>query len=311
MEETIDLKTLENGAIFDFGLAELEAGQYNQMRLILAADPVALHPFANYLVIEGAEEEEYVIGKEGEFYEIEELKVPSGFQTGIKIVKGFEIVAQGTTALVLDFDAKKSVVRKGNGDFSLKPTIKVLETVENSVSGTVDDGVDFIESASVSAQIYDSEASGTKGEVVVESTAKTTAEGKYKFFLPPDIYNIVVTKAGFLPACKVVEALYYEEEIVDFNLDVNPGETITISGTVSGLATDTDTAYLSIRQLGVDCPLAANVTIEVASDQPVNGGYSITVPAGEYDLVASAGEITHVEKDLSVDTEELDFDFTP
>ena len=57
--ETIDLKTLENGEIFDLGLAELEVGHYNQMRLILAEDPIAPHPFANYVVIEGEQEEDY------------------------------------------------------------------------------------------------------------------------------------------------------------------------------------------------------------------------------------------------------------
>ena len=39
--EVIDLTTLEDGQIMDLGVAELEAGQYNQMRLILAEDAVA------------------------------------------------------------------------------------------------------------------------------------------------------------------------------------------------------------------------------------------------------------------------------
>jgi hypothetical protein len=74
------------------------------MRLILADQPDnssntldASHPYANYLI---DIDDNY-----------KELKVPSGLQTGIKIVKGFAIVASQATELILDFDAAKSVVQ--------------------------------------------------------------------------------------------------------------------------------------------------------------------------------------------------------
>ena len=102
--ETFDLLELQNGVIVNLGLAELEAGQYNQMRLILDEEKPDAHPYANYLVIEGEEGEDPV--------EVE-LKVPSGFQTGIKIVHGFTIFASGSTELILDFDANKSIVQAG------------------------------------------------------------------------------------------------------------------------------------------------------------------------------------------------------
>lgn len=316
MEETIDLKTLENGEIFDFGLAKLEAGQYNQMRLIIDEVKIAPHPFANYLVIEGAQEEEYVIGKPGE-YAIEELKVPGGVETGIKIHK-FEIEEQGTTALVLDFDAKTSVVKNGkSGKWHLKPNIKVLETVQNSIGDNAiagsEGGVD------VSAQIYTPEPVeptdppwDPMDEVTVEGTAESDDEGYYKIFLPLNTYNVVATKDGFIPECLEVQAEFFEDLTdVDFALEAEP-ETITISGVVSGLATDTDTAQLSIRQLDVACVGGAtNVTIEVASDRPVNGDYSITVPAGIYDLVATDGTTTLELEGLNADTTGQNLDFTP
>ena len=316
MEETIDLKTLENGEIFDFGLAKLEAGQYNQMRLIIDEVKIAPHPFANYLVIEGAQEEEYVIGELGE-YAIEELKVSGGVQTGIKIHK-FEIEEQGTTALVLDFDAKTSVVKNGkSGKWHLKPNIKVLETVQNSIGDNAiagsEGGVD------VSAQIYTPEPVeptdppwDPMDEVTVEGTAESDDEGYYKIFLPLNTYNVVATKDGFIPECLEVQAEFFEDLTdVDFALEAEP-ETITISGVVSGLATDTDTAQLSIRQLDVACVGGAtNVTIEVASDRPVNGDYSITVPAGIYDLVATDGTTTLELEGLNADTTGQNLDFTP
>jgi hypothetical protein len=315
--ETIDLKTLENGEIFDLGLAELEVGHYNQMRLILAEDPIAPHPFANYVVIEGEQEEDYIIGELGNYYTIEELKVPSGFQTGIKIVKGFEIVNQGTTALILDFDAKKSVVKAGeSGKWLLKPTIKVLETVENSISGTVvdDDTGTPVPDATVSAQIFDSEAAEVKKEVIVESTTGTTVGGGYKLFLPPDVYNVVVTTDNFLTTCQVVEAFYYEEYLADFRLiSRDTGTDITLNVVVSGLDVG-ESALLSIRQPNVDCVVneseTISATIEVASDHVENGSYSYILPAGTYNLIVYTLDET-IETTGINSTDEIDVGFTP
>ena len=55
----------------------------------------------------------------------QELKIPSGINTGIKIVHGFTISTDQTTELILDFNAEKSVVIADNsGNWLLKPTIK-------------------------------------------------------------------------------------------------------------------------------------------------------------------------------------------
>ena len=52
---------------------------------------------------------------------VHELKVPSGYQSGVKIVKGFTINENGTTEIILDFDAMSSVVEAGNsGQWLLK-----------------------------------------------------------------------------------------------------------------------------------------------------------------------------------------------
>ena len=302
LPQTFDLLELVNGKMADLGMAELAAGHYNQMRLILedkdempeSQDINILgrsHPYFNYLI-------------DADDMEIP-LKVPSGGKTGIKLVNGFDIVASGATiGLILDFDAARSVVQAGkSGNWLLKPTIKVLETVDNSVSGVVDDGSQPIEGALVSAQVHDPDAPDAKDEVIVESTTVTTEEGYYKIFLPPDTYNVVATKEGYLPGCREVDAQYFEEYIAHFSLEA-AAESFTISGTVSGLATDEDTALLSIRLLDVDCGGSANTTIEVGSVIVANGDYSITVPAGTYTLVASAAaETTLVFGDLKGDTE--------
>ena len=90
------------------------------MRLVLgtvADDSLNLdgesHPYANYVVVEGV----------GSF----EVVIPSSLQTGIKIIKGFDIVEGKVTNIVLDFDAKNSINQLGNGDYVMKPTITVIE----------------------------------------------------------------------------------------------------------------------------------------------------------------------------------------
>ena len=282
--KTFDLLTLVNGVRTDLGLAELEAGQYGQMRLILGELPEApetnllgnSHPYANYL-IDSADQEI-------------ELKVPSGYQTGIKIVHGFTIIANGATELILDFDALKSVVQAGkSGKWLLKPTIKVLETVDNSVGGiATTDGVDLdpVEGALVSAQIDDATALDSKNAVSIESATISDIEGTYFMYLVPDTYNIVATKDGYLPGCVQVQAEFFEPYIADFSLTpvVGSGK---ISGLVSGLATAEDSVLLSIRQ-SVDCGTGTEVMIEVGSLNVANDtAFSIALPPDSYQIVVS------------------------
>jgi len=301
-EQTYNLLELANGAIATLGIGELEAGQYGQVRLILGELPQSQetnilgdpHPYANYLV----DSEDST----------RELKVPSGYQSGLKIVKGFSIAVSGATELILDFDAARSVVQAGkSGKYLLKPFIKVLETRENSVVGLVDDGAGPVAGASISAQIYDPGAADPKDHVIVEAATVSSETGGYTLFLVPDIYNIVATKDGYLTACQEVEAQFFQEYVADFTLTAAT-EIITISFNVSGLETEDDAALLSIRQT-MDCG-AGDAAVEVTSVNVTNGSYAITLPVGtSYSVVASAsGHTTQVSGSIEADAE-LDIDF--
>ena len=127
VKDTINLCELTNGVFEELGSIGLDEGHYTQMRLHLSETPEdelnilsQTHPYANYVILEDDT--------------IHELKIPSGFQTGVKIVRGFAINANATTELILDFDAMKSVVEAGNsGKWLLKPTIKVAPiTIKNA-----------------------------------------------------------------------------------------------------------------------------------------------------------------------------------
>ena len=311
LPRTVNLLELRNGVMLDLGIAELEAGHYNQMRLILEdsegspdhQDPqdnniLGLpHPSFNYLI--DANNDDFP------------LKVPSGGNTGIKLVNGFDIVADRANELVIDFDAHRSIVAKGNGSYGLKPTIKVLETVDNSVSGTVVREQDntAVEEATVSAQVYTPPADGLdpKDEVIVESTTTTVSDGTYTLLLPLNTYNIVATAEGYLPQCQVLEAeWYFDNDDADFTLTL-ADEIRSINVEVAGMATEEDTAILSFRQTQ-KCG-EGDVMIEVASMNVTNGVYPISLPAGTYDVVASAVEKT-TQTEAGIDlTTDLNFIF--
>jgi hypothetical protein len=64
------------------------------------------------------------------------LEIPSGMQTGIKLNHPFSIPAGGVVELTLDFDADRSVILTGAGNYQLQPVIRVqATTASGSISG--------------------------------------------------------------------------------------------------------------------------------------------------------------------------------
>jgi hypothetical protein len=298
-QKTFDLLELQNGVIADLGIAELEAGKYNQMRLILGTEPddPEVHNYANYLVIEG---------EAGQPPREVELKVPSGLQTGIKIVHGFTIVADGATEITLDFDANKSIVEAGESEnWLLKPTIKVLETLNNSVSGIVDPP-----GARVSAQLYDANAVPLD-QVTIEGATTSDGNGDFLIYLPPNTYNIVATLPGYFPDCQVVAATPGYQNYTAEAIVLTEAETTgTFTGTVAGV----ESADFSIRQ-PIYCG-SADVMIEVASVSVAGGETSLPIilPPGIYEVVVSSTEAeteTYVEDIEIVTGENIDVVYPP
>lgn len=116
--QTVNLLDWNNGKTLLLGQADIEAGTYTQIRLKIAAAEVVWN---------------------GQSYPME---VPSGAQSGLKLLTKFEIIAGSTYDVVLDFDAERSVVTTGppqnpNG-FKLKPTIRAMAMAfTGSISGRV------------------------------------------------------------------------------------------------------------------------------------------------------------------------------
>ncbi len=296
---TLDLLQLVNGVRENLGQASLATGSYTQMRLIIGSTPdnsinilSQSHPYANYVIDQI---------NPGTTYE---LKIPSGFNSGVKIVNGFTISAEQTTELVLDFDACRSVVEAGNsGNWHLKPTIKVAELQEHSIIlGNVSDSDGALEGALVSLQTFNSSVNDPKDRVVVETSTISDEFGDYTIFIKPGEYNLVAYKQGKQAASSNVtaSARMVLDTGTDFSLvDALTTGSVTGSITIRGAGAEQYTT-ISFRQEEVTVN-ASIEEIEIASINIMNGSsYNLSLPAGTYKVVASSSGYTSVEYSIMV-----------
>lgn len=301
-QATYNLLDLINGTTAPLGVADLPTGTYTQMRLILADTPDDTtnilgdsHPYANYLIT-SADEPEAI-----------ELKVPSGFQTGIKLVHSFEVESGRTVGLVLDFDAGRSVVKAGNsGNWLLKPTIKVMGTVNNAtLAGTVtDEEENPIPGATVSAQVYDADAD----EVAIVASTLTDSEGKYRMYLEPGTFTIVVTADEFSTAYTQVVAAYDTDYTEDFTLTPSLMGLITLDLTLPP-ETPEETATVEFRQSSPYGMIAVK-EVNYSESSIDTAPYTVLLPDGAYDVVATCGDLPAIVTPDVEDGERIAIDFT-
>jgi hypothetical protein len=223
----INLLNLTNGALEELGQASLAAGHYSQLRLVL--DPNTGNALANSVVLTGTTNEV-------------SLETPSAVQSGLKLTHEFDVAAGQRVDLVLDFDACKSIVARGNGKFGLKPVINVIPTVLNGISGFVSPGSSVL----VSAQ---------QNGVVVRATVPNATTGE--FFLariPPGNYDVVFTannKATSVIATVPVPTTTANVPVSTVGLPIalQPSAAVhAISGTVNLPAAYADTGLVSAQQ---------------------------------------------------------------
>jgi len=113
---------------------EIPAGDYEWVRLKVNADPNVGGD--SYLTLDAT-------GAQCE------LRIPSGDQTGLKVIKGFTVGVGAITDFTIDFDLRKSLVAPpgqqtvvdtcDNQAYLLKPVLRMVNNLQvGSISGTVD-----------------------------------------------------------------------------------------------------------------------------------------------------------------------------
>lgn len=121
----IDLLTLQNGTTTSLlPMTTVDTGPYEWIRLMVNAEFDDVY-------------DSYAMTDTGEQLE---LAVPSGSQSGLKLVSGFTITQDQSTNLVIDWDLRQALVDpKGRPGLYLRPALRVTDTaVYGTLFGTVD-----------------------------------------------------------------------------------------------------------------------------------------------------------------------------
>jgi hypothetical protein len=255
----VDLLTLKNGVFVDLGTLPLPAGNYSQVRLVLAANAAGLPPFANQLDLADGS--------------TVALKTPSAQQSGLKLNVQMSIQPGELGELVLDFDPCRSVVKAGNsGRYNLKPVIQAYVNPTNDIEGYTVPG------AIVSAQ---------QGGVGLKAT---TADLQGRFVLWPvdaGTYDLVITGTGLANAVLAGVQVSTGKNLV--NAQAAPllpqpspifrqaSGTVTVTG-LGGNAIDAE--LRALQQLGTYPGSATPLLIETARTlaDDLLGTYAFSLP---------------------------------
>jgi hypothetical protein len=283
----INLLGLTNGALEALGQTPLEAGHYTQLRLLL--DPNT-NGTANTVV---------PMGKTTEVA----LDTPSAVQSGIKLVGEFDVAAGQKSDIVLDFDACKSVLTKGNGKYALKPVVKMVPSAVTGIAG-------YVATALLGSHVSVSAQQG--GKIVVATVPDATTGQFFLSHLAAGNYDVVITADN----SAVVGAVPVASNITQVSTTAAPiALAPSVMGSIAGTVTlnpvsATEAAYVAARQSfaagptvivkyqGADLASGAYTLANLPVAAPRYAVYSSTLPlafaasvgtsAGKYGVEASA-----------------------
>jgi hypothetical protein len=135
---------------------------------------------------------------------IHPLFIPSGNQTGLKLIRGFTIGAGSTSNFTIDFDLRKSVVNPpGLGEpYLLKPVLRLVNNLEvGTIDGTVAAGL-IVEGCAPAAYLYTGAAvvpddlGSATPPLATTAVNLDTATGAYRFrlaFVPVGASTVAFT----------------------------------------------------------------------------------------------------------------------
>lgn len=296
--QKINLLNLSNGVLFNLGQTALPAGHYTQLRLVLEPTTAGSSSPANSVILTGSPTTEIP------------LTTPSAVQSGIKLINQFDVPANQTEDLALDFNACKSVVTTGSGTYLLKPVIEVIPFTLNGIDGYVDTSL-LNPTNSNNVMVYAEQQNGE----IVRSTTPDPTTGKFVLArLDPGNYDVVITANGYATSVITGVDVATASSVVDVSGSGNPiGLTSTLptpgTGSIWGkvyplppLSNDV-TAYVAAQQQ-LTLANAPTITVQTQAADPVTGAYTLTLPLAPPEVVAypSPPPVTPTTLTFSSDT---------
>lgn len=215
---TIDLLTLRGGAsevLLD--QVTLASGHYEWIRLNLDTSAGA-----NYVIVSDGSQHN--------------LKIPSGAQSGLKLVKGFDIAVGGLADFTLDFNLRASVTAPAGlaGDYILRPALRLIDNLQvGTLAGSLDPAVlaagctpaVYVYSGSnITPTDISSDTTRTQPLTTVETSLGSTS-GRFEYqigYLATGAYTISFTCDGAQDDPEAVDTLNF---FGTTSVSVNAGET--------------------------------------------------------------------------------------
>jgi len=257
----INLLDLTNGVLESLGETVLPAGRYTQVRLVLVANNGSSAASNSIVLTSGTPAGEIA------------LITPSAVHSGIKLVHEFDVAAGQRVDLVLDFDACKSVVALGNGDYLLKPVIKVIPTQLNGINGFVDTSLPA-GNVIVSAQL-----NGT----VVRSTVPVASTGSFFLArLAPGNYDVVLAAdslatavIGAVPVASRTSVVMVSTNATPISLPASTTRNISGNATLTPASATGEVIFVAAKQTFGSGP---TVTVKSQAADLLSGDYTLALP---------------------------------
>lgn len=259
--QRVDLLSLTNGVLEELGEMPLPAGRYTQMRVLLAANGNSA-PFANSVVPTGS----------GEVA----LTTPSAQQSGLKLNVDIDVGPNQIADVVLDFDACKSIVRRGNsGHYNLKPVIAVIPRITNvgRIEGYVHPSIAAATMVSVQS-----------GSEPVKATPADAITGKFVLYpVPVGSYTLVLTNPTRATAAVTgvpVVAAAAPTIVGAASAPLLPPAAASAPRVVSGTVTTTPPASASVRavQTLATAPTPTPIEVTWVAADDLDGSFSLALP---------------------------------
>ena len=265
----INLLDLNNGVAAALGEGPIGPGTYQQFRLVLVHNDD--DTLANSVVLSGTSTELPLETK----------------KSGIKLVHGFTVGINERADVLLDFNACKSVVKRGHGHghdnkdgkgtYSLKPVIKItpfLVNVNTSIQGV-------IASTLLGSNVV---ISAQRNGTIVQSTAPNQYTGEFTLArLDSGDYDVVVTADGHatalirgVPAASSSSTATIGTSAQPFTLPRSTSHTISGAITLNPVSPGT-VILVTAKQAIVP---GSYVLVKSDSADLADANYALTLPAG-------------------------------
>lgn len=188
----IDLLAMQGGTVATLlENVTMDATNYQWIRLTIDTEA----DLDSYIVVNGANHE---------------LSIPSADQSGLRLVSGFSIPDNGELNLTIDFDLRKSIHTRMNGNsmtmqYVMKPTLRLIDNANSGkLSGTVASGLLADQTCTAGNYVYIYEGENAALTDLNENNTGPLTTAPVVFDADLSVYNY---QSDFLPSGNYTIAL--------------------------------------------------------------------------------------------------------